>query len=110
MRGVHTNRKPSRTRSGCEMTCEISRKPSISLLTHVPLKYTGGERQSRLIRSKCMRVPRMPCSCIAATFSRVKPAAYTIKRISEMFSVSLSLVSTANIKRTNRIKKLDRVT
>ena len=53
-------------------------------------------------------VPLIPCSCIAATFSNVKPRAYIIKTISAVLILSSSLNSMAHIKRRNRMRKLRR--
>ena len=51
-------------------------------------------------------VPLIPCSCIAATFSRAKPNANIMKHISAALSLLFSLNSRATKNRTNKRRKL----
>ena len=51
-------------------------------------------------------VPLIPCSCIAATFSRAKPNANIMKHSSATLSLLCSLNSRATKNRTNKIRKL----
>ena len=59
---------------------------------------------SRKYRGKY--VPLIPCSCIAATFSRAKPNANIMKHISAALSLLCSLNSRATKNRTNKRRKL----
>ena len=73
--------------------------------TQVPLKYTlRNEYHRHVITQK--DIPLIPCSCIAATFSRAKPNANIMKHISAALSLLLSLNSSATKNRTNKIRKL----
>jgi hypothetical protein len=51
-------------------------------------------------------VPLIPCSCIAATFSRAKPNANIMKHISAALILPFSLNSRAMKNRTNKRRKL----
>ena len=50
--------------------------------------------------------PLIPCSCIAATFSKENPSEYIMNATSHAFRRSTSFSSTATTKSRNRIRKL----